>query len=489
VISPRNVCRTIPATVCAVALMVSMQSAGARPRDGSPPDPRRGEVFRRAASSQTPTLPAGFSDQAVITGLTFPTAVQFSSDGRVFVAQQSGVIDVFDGIDDPTPTVFADLSSEVYNYWDRGLLGLALSPAFPADPFVYVLYTLDAPIGGTPPVYNDQCTDPLGSGCVAGARLSRLMASGDHMSGPEQILLEGWCQQYPSHSIGTIGFGPDRALYVGGGEGASFTFADYGQGGSPKNPCGDPGGPNPAPPTAEGGALRSQDLRTSGDPTGFSGAILRVDPATGNALPDNPLFGGTVVDDDRIIAHGLRNPFRFAFRPGTSQVWVGDVGWNTFEEIDSMASPTDSVVENFGWPCYEGGPKQPDYDSLNLNVCETLYGQPGAVTPPFFTYSHSAPVVAGDGCPLNMGSVVSGMAFYRTGSYPTSLRGALFFADHARQCIWGIPRGPNGQLKANKRFLFVGGAGGPVDLKIGPAGDLFYVDYDDGEIHRIVHTS
>ena len=52
---------------------------------------------------------------------------------------------------------------------------------------------------------------------------------------------------------------------------------------TPKNPCGDPGGSDPTPPTAEGGSLRSQDIRTTGDPTGLSGAIIRVDPATGAA--------------------------------------------------------------------------------------------------------------------------------------------------------------------------------------------------------------
>ena len=112
------------------------------------------------------------------------------------------------------------------------------------------------------------------------------------MIGSEQVLIEDWCQQYPSHSIGSLAFGADGALYVSGGDGASFNFVDYGQDGAPVNPCGDPpGGPGTVltPPTAEGGALRSQDLRTTGDPTSLDGAILRVDPATGAGLPDNPL--------------------------------------------------------------------------------------------------------------------------------------------------------------------------------------------------------
>ena len=77
--------------------------------------------------------------------------MRFSPDGRVFVAEKSGLIKVFDSLSDPTPTVFADLRTQVYNYWDRGLLGIALDPNFPAKPYVYVLYTYDAAIGGTAP--------------------------------------------------------------------------------------------------------------------------------------------------------------------------------------------------------------------------------------------------------------------------------------------------------------------------------------------------
>ena len=60
----------------------------------------------------------------------------------------------------------------------------------------------------------------------------------------------------------------------------------------------------------------------------------------------------------RIIAHGLRNPFRMTIRPGTNEVWVGDVGWNTWEEINRIADPL-GTVENFGWPCYEGDGRNP----------------------------------------------------------------------------------------------------------------------------------
>ena len=239
-------------------------------------------LLASATSAAAQTLQAGFQQGAVFTGLTQPTAVKFASDGRVFVAEKSGLIKVFDNLADTTPTVFADLRTNVHNFWDRGLLGLELHPNFPSTPYVYVLYALDAPIGGTAPRWGvagmttDPCPSPPGAtadGCVVGARLSRLTASGNVATGPETVFLEDWCQQYPSHSIGTIAFGSDGALYVTGGDGASFNFVDYGQDGVPLNPCGDPptgvAGAQ-TPPSAEGGALRSQDLERVSDPTGFA---------------------------------------------------------------------------------------------------------------------------------------------------------------------------------------------------------------------------
>ena len=75
------------------------------------------------------TLPAGFQESTVFSGLTNPTAFRFAPDGRVFVAEKRGVIKVFDSLTDPTADVFADLNVNVHNFWDRGLLGLALDPS------------------------------------------------------------------------------------------------------------------------------------------------------------------------------------------------------------------------------------------------------------------------------------------------------------------------------------------------------------------------
>ena len=698
----------------------------------SPPSTGEPCVTPGGGTQVAAAVPVGFQESVVWSGLTNPTAIRFAADGRVFVAEKSGNIKVFDNLADTTPTVFSDLPTNVHNFWDRGLLGLALDPSLTGGtgngPYVYVLYAYDHILGagGTAPKWGDTCPTPPGAttdGCVISGRLSRFSVSGSTINGPEQVLIEDWCQQFPSHSIGTLVFGPDGALYLSAGDGASFNAVDYGQFGgtsgspppTPVNPCGDPPGGSMSPPAAEGGALRSQDVRTtggpanyrggiladapvaywrlgeasgttatdetgghqgtyvggpalgavgaitgdantavtfngstqyatipddnafdfgdtfsleawvkwdgtagtnsfigkgsgnfdikvltsgavrvskgitsdivdsttvltpnawahvvytksgatsklyingvdrtgvvtdatmvnnavgiligafrlipspdqsfhgtidevaiynsaitsaqvaahyaagttggggSGDPTGLDGAILRLNPATGAGMPGNPFAGSSDANARRIIAYGLRNPFRITTRPGTNELWVGDVGWNTWEEINTIPDATDAVAENFGWPCYEGVGRQSGYDGANLALCENLYGQgAGAVAAPYYTYNHANKVVTNETCPTGSSSI-TGMAFYpeASGSYPVAYRGGVFFADHSRNCIWFIPKGTNGQPNIAAIQTFVAGAANPVDLVIGPNSDLFYVDFDGGTIRRITAT-
>ena len=323
----------------------------------------------------------GFSESVVFSGLTNPTTIRFLPDGRILVAEKSGLIKLFDNLADPTPDVVVDLRTNVHNFWDRGLLGLAVDPNFAANNAIYASYAHDAYIGDAAPLWgqpgatSDPCPSPPGpttDGCVISGRLSRLTALGPDWTASEQVLLEDWCQQYPSHSTGAIAFGADGYLYLSGGDGASFDNQDWGQfGGSdgsptPRNPCGDP--PVPVggfqiPPTAEGGALRSQSpRRTAGEPRVLNGSILRVDPATGEAAPGNPFFGSGDPNERRILGYGLRNPFRMIVKPGTNEVWIADVGWGSWEEINRI--PDASVALNFGWPCFEG--PAPAYNGHNI---------------------------------------------------------------------------------------------------------------------------
>ena len=237
------------------------------------------------------------------------------------------------------------------------------------------------------------------------------------------MLIEDWCQQYPSHTVGDLAFGADGALYVSGGEGASFNFTDYGQDGNPLNPCGDPpagAGGVQTPPTAEGGALRSQDLRTGGDPVGLSGAILRVDPNTGAGLPGNPLFGSTDPNARRIIAHGARNPFRLTVRPGHERGLgrrcrlerLGGDRAHRRSERTGRELRLALLRGRQGLPVR--GPRVAAPAGIRrpgLDICENLYAQePNAVTAPYFAYDHAESVVAGETCPTG-GPPLTGLAF------------------------------------------------------------------------------
>src|SRR5262249_34377124 len=246
----------------------------------------------------TPVPISGFRDDTVISGLTLPTTIKFAPNGDIFVAQKSGLILRYTRLTDTTPDITANLQTEVYNYFDRGLLGLAVDNQYPARPYIYALYSRDAPLGQNAPYWdppntaNDNCLGPPNGpgnstdGCVSSGRLVRITVGTNGLATATKTLVDGWCGQFTSHSIGTVLMRPDGYLYAGRGDGATFSAwnLDYGQLGgtiinpntnqpyTPRNPCGDPpvgvGGVMTLP-TAEGGALRGQDKLTPGDPTGL----------------------------------------------------------------------------------------------------------------------------------------------------------------------------------------------------------------------------
>ena len=322
-------------------------------------------------------MPAGFADNPVFSGLNLPTAIAFAPGGKVFVGEKSGIVKVFDSTSDPTATQVVDLRTQVYDVWDRGLLGLAVDPGFgtAGRNFVYVLYTHDHNPLGNPASWGDGCPTPPGindDGCTVTGNLSRVPVNPTTgvATGPEQPLItDEWCQQYPSHSIGHLDFGPDGNLYVTGGDGASFNNADWGQFGTagtptPPNPCDDP--PTPvrtplSPPGAEGGALRSQSpRRPAGQPILLNGAVLRVDPATGNGVAGNPMYNpqnpSPTPRGSSATGSATRSGSPSAPAPPScgSATWAGTPG----RRSNRMTSPTPSTAVNFGWPCYEGAGRQ-----------------------------------------------------------------------------------------------------------------------------------
>jgi hypothetical protein len=335
----------------------------------------------------------------------------------------------------------------------------------------------------------------------------RLEASGDHAveqgGAPlEDVLVENWCQQFSSHSIGDLRFGPEGALYASGGDGASFSSADYGQFGDEPNPCGDP--PSPAgtaltPPTAEGGSLRSQNNKV------LNSKVIRVDPDSGEGWVGNPLLGNeassgeAAKNEGRLVAKGFRNPFRFTFDPVHGELYADNVGSSEIEELDHFPAPPTSLF-NSGWPCYEGPERQFQFKNLGLDVCDSLYeieddgGEPTA--PPFFYYSHGQSVVPEDECPIEFGSALGGISFYEGSEFPAAYKGALFFTDAVRGCVWVMFPGADGKPDptTTTRFMRESRIYPAIDIEEGPEGKLYYADLSGdeqgapGAIHRISYS-
>lgn len=456
-------------------------------------------------------LPPGFSSTPVFTGLTLPTALAFSPDGKVYVAQKNGLILVYPSASSNNGTTFLNLSSRVFDSYDRGLLGLTVDPRLgngTGHDFVYVLYAKDAPPGQNPPVWDDDCPTPPGphtDGCVVSGTLSRIPVKANGTAGAEQILIDNeWCQQFTSHSVGHLAFGPDGYLYVSGGEGASYDNPDWGQfGGSlngsptPKNPCGDPpGGVGVAntSPTARGGSLRSQSpRRPAGEARVLNGALLRINPDSAAGVPGNPLYNASAPSSNasRILAYGMRNPFRFTTRPGTSETWLGDVGLGDWEEINRVPTPTPTRAPNFGWPCLENQTHLAGF--RDLDMCTALYNDTSdPPTSAYYAYEHYVPVNANDTCGFNDGSAISGLAFYSGTRYPAAYSNALFFGDQARNCLYVMTAGANGlpDPATTKTFIDDSDSPYPVDLEVDPISkDIFFVDIGDGTVNRITYAS
>ena len=323
------------------------------------------------------------------------------------------------------------------------MLGMALDPNFPATPDVYVLYTYDAAIGGFTPTWGDgaHAAGPDHRGCLVSARLSRLTAAGNAMTGSEQVLIDDWCQQFPSHSIGSLEFGPDGALYATGGDGASFNYVDYGQ---TENPCGDPpvrghvARPR-RPPRAARCAART--CAAAGDPTAPRRHRAAHRPATGQGLADNPFAGPRRCQ--RPPHHRLRaaQPVPVDVPPGhAASSGSGDVGWSTCEEVNRVVTPDEP-------PRTSAGPAT----RAAARAVRLRRGQPqrsaSRFTPQVQAPSPRRACAYRPRAPRWPRATVLDwqrlrrrrLAFASAQStYPAAYTGALFFADHNRNCIWAM---------------------------------------------------
>lgn len=305
-----------------------------------------------AALAGTSPVPPGFVDELVLAGWNQAVGLTFAEDGRAFVWEKAGRVWIVDhGVKSAAPLI--DISPEVANWGDHGLIGFALDPAFASNGYIYLLYVVDyhhLKKFGTPeydPALNDYTKDTIG-------RITRYTATAaSHMSAVDPasrlvLLGENIHCGFPisgsSHGVGSLMFGEDGTLFAScgdaaPGDGSNTMIAD-----------------GIILPKENVGAFRAQLVDC------LAGKLLRLDPATGDGVSSNPFFDPAAprAPRSRVWALGLRNPSRLSLRPGTGcpdpllgdpgTVTFGDVGAETYEELDVLPQGG----KNLGWPIYEG---------------------------------------------------------------------------------------------------------------------------------------
>lgn len=417
--------------------------------------------------------PTGAGDNVVAidvidAGLNQPVAIDWLPNGTMLIAEKGGIVRTA-SLGTLNPSVFLDIRDIVNGVRDRGLLDIAVHPDFDNNPYVYLLFTYD------PPEVSNFTGDsgPDGKNNRAG-RLIRVTADVANnyetaVANSEIVLLGAnstwqnfnglvnstfnfdeppagenadgsYVQDFipsdsESHTVGALAFGTDGNLFVSIGDGASYNRVDI-------------------------RADRVQDLDS------LSGKVLRIDPISGLGLSDNPHYNGDpAANRSKVYQRGLRNPFRMSVDSLTGQLFVGDVGWSTWEEINAAGPGA-----NFGWPFYEGDAVQNGY--ANTTEGQAFFADPPPVNPPLYALNHAA-----DG----INAIVLGDV-YRGGQYGAEYEGDVFFNDLGG----GIVR--HASLDASGTVIdvqtFTTGANVVVAMSQGPDGLLYYVDLDDGTIGR-----
>ncbi|MGH9282015.1 MAG: PQQ-dependent sugar dehydrogenase, partial [Acidimicrobiales bacterium] len=333
---------------------------------------------------------------------------------------------------------------------ERGLVGVAVDPAFASNHFIYVYYTVKVGTCGTSGPYN---------------RVSRFTLSDANQAQSEKVLVDR-IASLGNHNAGDLNFGPtDGLLYVSVGD-AGCRLNDT-------TAC-----------QNDNDNARSNSI--------LNGKILRVKPADGSfptGAGGNPFSGASDVRRcgnpagvpggtgpcGEIWATGLRNPFRFSFKPESPHTMhINDVGTYKWEEIDKGQMGADYGFNLREGPCV-------------LNSGSNCPPPPAGLTDPIFAYKHGT--VADGDLPC---TAITGSAFVPNGLWPAPYSGSYLFSDYACGRIFRLAPAGDGKFTAVP-FATTLGTGAGVSIAFGPAGGtqaLYYTSFNDGgEIRRIISTT
>ncbi len=394
------------------------------------------------APAAAATLPAGFEDQ-LVAKVSGPTAIAFTPDGRILVTSHFGTLHVIQG-GSLVSTPAINLSAKVCADKERGLLGVAVDPAFASNHAIYLYYT-----------YKKFGSCPYDTTGVPVNRVSKFILPNSNVIDPasETVLIDNVPNEDGIHNAGDLAFGKDGNLYISIGDGG----CDY----AFNSGCG-----------SQNDAARDQNI--------LLGKILRITPS-GDIPASNPFQGAgtarcalTGMTDpgkkcQETFAWGLRNPFRMAFDPNASgtKFFINDVGQSTWEEIDLGQAGAD-----YGWnvregPCARGS--------------RTDCGPPPAgMTNPVYAYDHNT------GCT----SVIGG-AFVPNGVWPAAFDNTYMFGDFVCGKIIRLTPATGGGFTATD-FVTGLGTNSITTLKFGPYGSTqaaYYLNYlNGGEVRRIAYV-
>lgn len=343
------------------------------------------------------------------TGFDNPVDMANAGDERLFVVEQDGLIRIVQPNGAINSTPFLNMVSLTNGGGERGLLGLAFHPDYATNGYFYVNYT-----------------DLNGDTRISRFSVSANPDIADFTSRLDILFID---QPYSNHNGGCLRFGPDGYLYIGTGDGGS--------GEDPLN------------------SGQTMDV--------LLGKMLRIDVNEGAlyGIPvDNPFFGAASDTLPEIWASGIRNPWKFSFDRETGDLWIGDVGQYSWEEIDFQpASSTGG--ENYGWRCYEG----------NHNGFGSGCPPMSAFTGPVTEYSH-----ASSACSVTGGYV------YRGTEYP-NLYGKYFFCDYCNGKFYSLEQNDADEWVRFDVTGFIGG--GWTSFGEDYLGELYVMSSGDDKIYRI----